>query len=144
MYVGPCWTWAYPGYKHSSSNILASLHNRCAIIIASSRQISFIHCGRDGESVSPVSILSSFFFMCHTIHIILFWAKILLSGGLIFPLKWRDIFPWSQWKCNKTSVSDFKNRPDQTRLFTDNQRRSMHQKGVSVFRWAKTHLHQCP
>lgn len=113
-------------------------------IRASSRQILFIHYGRGGESNSPVSIMSRFFFMCYTIHIILFWTKKLLSGGLIFLLKWRDIFPWSQWKCNKTSVSDFKNRPEQTWLFTDIQRRSIHQKWVSVFHCAKTCLHQRP
>ena len=58
--------------------------------MASFRQILFIHYGRGVESISLVSNLSSFFFICHRMHVALFGTKILLSVGLIFLLKWRD------------------------------------------------------
>lgn len=77
-----------------NTQVLISWHY-CIIdmwfITAPYRQ-AFVHHGRGGESISLVNILSSFIFTCHRAHIIMFGIKILLSGGLIFLLKWRDFF----------------------------------------------------
>lgn len=59
-------------------------------ITALNRQV-FVHYEQGGKSISLNNILS-FFFTCHRAHIVMFGTKILVSGGLIFLLKWRDFF----------------------------------------------------